>query len=359
MSDQQRTEIDLSRRRLLQVGGAGAIAATAGCLDLFDDGAGDVPDYATYVPVSESDDGDGEEAFVVYLDIEALNELEDQEEDGGGSGGDDFPDDPVLGFPIAGSFVLLLFAGFTLGFAGLGGLIDEEDDSFDSQVGEFMLAGNAVVMTGDIDTAEIGETLTSAGDEETFGPSYEEVDEIGDYTVYADPSNEGEDEMRYAVGSEEIFLGSEGELQQAIETANGERERAHEAFDEFEWLLSAAGHGTMVTGAYSPDGDLSEGESGEESTDPEGEFEDFQAIESADGGLGSLTFDDDNREVNAEFALTFEELSEDTRSELEDSLGSLAEESSVEFDDNRVTAEATYSEEALAEASGGTQGGSP
>jgi len=335
MPEKNGVDVQLSRRRVLQATGAGAVAATAGCMGLFEDEEG-VPDYASYVAVSENDAGN-DEVFIAYMDFEALNELDDEGEDSGED--DDFPEDPMLGYPITGAVALLLFAGFTIGTTGLAPLVDDKDDSLDSQVSELLLASPAIAMIGDMETDEIGEVLT-AESENAFSTTYEEVDEFEGYTIYGSGDESG-DATRFAVGGDEIFVGEQADIEKAIEIAAGDRERAHETFDEVEWLLSEAGRGMMVTGGYSPDGGL------EEAEETSGDGPEYPAIESAQGGMGSLEFDEDDREVSAEFALSFDDLGSSTQEELENSLGADADDSSVDVDDDRVTAEATYSEDAL------------
>lgn len=343
----------LSRRRLLQLGAAGAAVATAGCSGILgDDDGGDVPGYASYLPVT-GEDGDSEgEAFVAYLDIAALDELPDSEDSGGGGGSDTVPSDPMLGFPLSGA-VALAFVG-ALSLAPLGfsstfsGSESDGGDSDDSEppIDEMLIAGSGVVVTGDFDTDALGERVTSEN-ENSLRPALEQVDEIGDYTVYANPDPAGEEQTRYAIGSEEIVIGTQEEIQRVVDVINGDSQPAHEAFDEFRWLLSEAGDGLIVTGGYSPDGEFTGGDSEDGEGESDSFTQEFEELEAANGGVGSLDFDSDAQQATARLALSFDELSDEQRSEIESSLGGLSEDISVEFEDNRVTAEGTYSEGSL------------
>jgi len=355
--DANRPTVKVRRRQLLRIGEAGAIAAAAGCIGFLDDGSDhDVPGYASYVPVTENDDGDGEGGFVAYLDIAALEALPDSGQSGdGGQGDDSLPEDPLLAFPLSGAIAVAFLGAFSLAPLGFGSLFDSNGDSdvSDAPIEEMLLSGSGLILTGEFDTDALHEQVT-AENEDSFRPALEQVDERSGYTIYASPDSTDDEESRYAISSEDILVGTQEELDRAIETAAGDRERAHEAFEEFAWLLSEAGDGMIVTGGYAPDGELSGGDTeqnGTESTD----LAEFEEIESANGGVGSITFDDDAEELTAQLALSFEDLSEETRSDIEDAVGSLSEDASVDFDDGRVTAEATYREETFEEATGSEQ----
>lgn len=342
----------IDRRTLLQLGGVTAVTASAGCMGVLDDG-GDSSGTAGYGKyLSATDD----EVFFVYADMEGLEALEDDEEDGGQSGGNISEiGEPLLSGPLGGIFLITFSAGFTLGPAGLGGLIETgEETDLESQGNELLLSNEVLIVTGDLDTDEIAERLQSVPEDEPFAVSYEETDEIGGYTLY-EPANqeEGGQEMSLiAVGSEELLSSqSREQIQSAVDTINGDG-RATDEFDEFQWLFDTAGDGLIAFGGYGPDGfeGPGEGDDSNQEGETDGPLDD---IGNANGIVSSLSFSDSD--VNAILAASFDELGEDQQSEVESSLQSDRTEVSVEFDGGRLTAEATYSEDVLDEAMGSGQ----
>jgi hypothetical protein len=348
MADNGADKLTIDRRQVLQAGGAGLVAATAGCLGfLDDDDSSDVPSYASYVPVTENDDGN-EGATVVYLDIAALEELPSDENSDDGSGSDDLPEDPMLALPLTATIAVGVIGGLMLMPLGFENVLDgNETDSSSTPIEEMLFTGSGLVLTGEFDTDALDDRLT-AENEDSLRPAMEQVDERGEYTIYAnpDPDPEQEEPNRYAIRGEDIVIGTEAELETALDVIVGDADPAHERFDEFAWLLSEAGNGTMLMGAYSPDGGLTE-DSEENGTQPTSGMAALESIESATGALGSLTFDDDGKQGTARLAVSAEEFAEETRSELEEAVGSSGEDVEIEFDDGRMTAEATYSEETI------------
>lgn len=345
---------DVSRRRLLQLGGAAGLAATAGCSGILgDDGDTDVPEYASYVTVTEAEDTDGEQAFAAYLDIAALNALPDSDQSAGGGQNDDLPEDPMLALPLSGAFLIAFLGAFTLSPLGFGSVFDDTSESDgETPVDEMLLSGSGLVLLGEFDTEALDEQLTSQNDN-TLAPTLEQIDETGGYTIYGSASTESGsgNQTRYAVSAEEIFVGKQTELDRLISLAGGDRDPAHESFEKFGWLLSQAGHGDIAFSAYAPDQNLSNVGSTDEnsSSGTQGGLAEFDAFESATGAASSLTFDDSGETLTAQFALTGEDFSGGAREEIESTLGNRTSDASVEFDDNRVTAEATYEKGALEE----------
>lgn len=334
---------NLTRRQALQLGGATALIAVAGCIGDDDDTGGttgDAPAYAEGIPTVD------DEVFILYLDIEGLDELEDEledEDDGPQDDDSEFGEieDPLLGLATAGLIGIAFVAGFAFIGTGLSGILDDEDE-FETSISELYLANDAVVAGGDIDTDEVDDALTDVP-EGGFMTAYEQVDEVGNYVFY-EPAD-GNQEQVLAVSDNRILLGdTRPEIDPIVETDSGDRAPAIEEYEAFEWLLSTAGHGHLVFAGYSPDGFEDE-----EPAEVEGETDEFEEIIGANGLSSSLTLGD--REMNADLALEFDELSEETRAEIEELLeeetAALAETYSLEFDGNRVVASATYSEDAL------------
>jgi hypothetical protein len=351
MTDNNANRLTMGRRQLLQAGGAGLVAATAGCLGFFGDDGGGVPEYASYVPVTENDNGN-EGAAVAYIDIAALEQLPESEQSGDGSDSDQLPQDPMLALPLSGVIGLAFIGAFSLAPLGFEGTFqDGSSDGSSSPIDEMLLSGSSIVLTGSFDTDALDERITTES-EDSLRPRLEQVDERDKYTIYASTDSAQEEPTRYAISGDDIVIGTASEIEPTLDVIVGDAEPAHEAYDEFAWLLSEAGDGMMVTGGYSGEGSLSETDDGQDGSGSGTSTPALESIESANGAVGSLTSDEDGQQGTARLALSFEDLPEETRSELESAVGSDSDDTSIEFDDGRMTAEATYSEEQI-QGSGG------
>jgi hypothetical protein len=399
---------DLSRRRALQLSSVAGVAALAGCTGILDDGGdggsdGDVPGYATYLAPGADD-----ATLVVFLDIEGLRGIEDDFEDVDANATEE-PEDPLLSLPANG-LLILAFAQFSLSATGLDALVDtagggngqnESEDGqgsgreFETEISQQLLANEATVLVGDIDTAEIEEVLGTTPEDALFQQAFERVDAVGDYDIYqpvgtsggGDGSDgdggtgggngdggtgggngdggtgggNGDGVQTVGVSSEEILSGSSREqVERVVEAVGGDRERSFERFDEFEQLLETAGDGQLVFGGHGPEGfgdAVEESESNNESDptpDPGGTGPGNESDPSADLGevgtanaiVSSLNFDSDS--IEAELAASFDEdVPEDVQSEIEAEFGTEAADLSTEFDGNRVTLRASYDPESL------------
>ena len=419
-------EFSLSRRRALQLSGAVGVGALAGCLG--GGGGSSVPSYAQYLAPTEND-----EVTVFYTVLE-----ESVTEDGGNESGSrnqtaEQPQDPLLSGALSPALAIAFFSGFTLGPTGLDALLGTDagfafggetdgnetggneseggtGEEFETEVDEMFLIGDTVVMAGTIDTDEVDELLgeTATGPFGFIPLRYEQSGEVGNHALYAPElavdetdgnvsvGGEGESNGQpVAVGEEEILLGPETEIERILDAKSGERERASDAFADFEWLLETAGSGDTAVATYGADGVPDDSEEGNESgtgpgvdgpgpgepgvdeggagvgegdsgpgsgvgSDPGtgggnesgGDFEEsLQELSQEPLGVaGSGVFDEDSEEVEAEFAAVFEgELSEDDRELIEDEFGTEAEDVSFEFDGSRMSVTGTYSEAVLDE----------
>lgn len=337
----------LGRRNFLKVGGVATLTATAGCLGVLDDGdgdgGGDVPEYEQYLATGD------DEVFFAYADFEGLEEIEDQSDGDGGGGEGDFGDldEPLLAAPMAGIFLLAFGAGFTLASGGLGGLFgDQEESDLESRADQVLVVNEVTVVAGDLDTDEIDGRLTSEQESDFFAVQYEVDEEVDGYTFYAPP--EDAEAPVFAVGENELVAASERSGVKSVIDAIGGDGRATGEFDEFEWLLEAAGDGLIALGGYGPDGfeepDAGSEESGQEQPNPD---EALSELDGANGVVSSLGFSDE--QADATLAASFDDLDEDQRGTIESDLESDRVDVSVEFDGGRVTANATYSEDVLDE----------
>lgn len=355
----------------------------------------EVPEYADWLTTTDAGG-----VFYVYMDWEAGDAVgadgstaTPAQAPGTSDGtGQDTPDDPMLGLPMSGAFVVAFGAGLGLAPFGLGGLLGqggggmgggmggggagtEESSQLSSRASEVLFTNSAIVLIGDIDPDEIDERLTSEP-ESMFAQQFEAGEEIAGYTVYEPVESTategvmggatGGSDSAIAVGDGAVLFRSSDEgtdgpveaLRGPIETAAGERTRATDEIDDFAWLLANGGNGDISFGGYgqaleetatptptpTPDdgmggigGQMGGGETG---ATGDGLGADYAVLEDANGIASSLTVGESSG-GSGEFAGIVPDADE---SALRETLGSSAAESSVEIDGERVTATATWDE---------------
>ena len=352
----------LTRRNVLGVAGASMATGIAGCLGSNEGGNGngngdgsDLPEYHRWLTT----DSNGSLSYV-YVDWNHLSNLEsgNQSTSNATTGSQS---DPMLGLPITGMMAAAFVVGFGLSAYGLSGMINysqsgtetDETGGMNSKSDAMLSTNEAIVLTGDIDTEEVDGILTAEPEGFSLSKQYEQTDEIGDYAVYTPVNEEGSEAIAVSDGalvftSRDDITEPVDAVRTPIEAAAGETERATEANDEVEWLVSTAGHGHLVVGGYGesfePAAESDDGDSGDNVSDlgsgTQDEFNmEYTELEAIDSGVSSLTFDDTGSQATGEFAAI---LGDGEASALEDSLGSSAAESSVAVEDGRVTATATW-----------------
>ncbi|WP_254769310.1 hypothetical protein [Salinilacihabitans rarus] len=329
----------LRRRDTLKLAGAAVAASTvgtAGCLDAV--GFGD-DGYDRWLAARD------EGVAFAYADVAEIDDLEeDVSPDGGGTD----PDDPLLAIPRGGAVLVGLAANVALAGTGLDALVslddDEADDAYDSTV-EGLLVTGAIVLEGQFDVEEVDELLGTA--DGLFERRYERTDELGDYDLYR-PADDGLGDGAVVVSDEVVVQvfddDPEAVVEEALDAAAGDAERAADAFDGFGWALETAGEGQLVVGAFGEDPET-EGEVAPGSEDAPDPDEAIEGVDGADGFVCSLSADAEARETVAEFAGIFSGLDDGTEADLEAVLGASATETSVEIEDGRVTATATWRDE--------------
>ncbi|SEP65137.1 hypothetical protein [Natrinema salaciae] len=351
-----------NRRNVLKLAGASLATGVAGCLGSNEEngngtGGGDEPPAYTRWLAADDDGGVG----YVYVDLTTFENADTGNESTGGESNTDVQADPMVGLPMAGTVAAAIVVSFGLSAYGLEGMVDygqsEEQaggtESMDSSVDAMISTNEAVVLTGDIDTAEVDETLTTEPEGFSFTEQYERTDEIGDYPVYTPVDGEGNGSI--AVGDSALVFTAGGDtddptgaIRTPIEAAAGDVERATDELEAFDWLVSQAGHGDFVVGGYGnefePDATETAGDGGGNFSDIENGSQDgfdaeYSELEGLEGGVGSLTLDEDGTQATGEFAAILGDADADA---LEESLGSSAAESTVEVADGRVTASATW-----------------
>lgn len=356
----------MDRRTMLTVAGASLIAGTAGCLGSSgESGNGDgngtgsenePPAYSRWLATGD-DGGVG----YIYVDLTTFESTDTGNESTGSEPTEETDADPMIGLPMIGTLSAAIVVSFGLSAYGLEGMVDygqsggqtDGTESLDSSAEAMISTNEAIVLTGDIDTAEVDETLTTEPEGFSFTEQYERTDEIGDYDVYTPVDGDGTDAI--AVGESALVFTASGDvddpigtIRTPIETAAGDAERATDELEVFEWLVSRAGRGDFVLGGYGeefePDEGTSATDSGGNVTDIESGGQDeidaeYSELEGLEGAVSSLTLADSGTQATGEFAAILGDADADA---LEDSLGSSAAESSVEIEDDRVTASATW-----------------
>lgn len=239
--------------------------------------------------------------------------------------------DPMVAPVSEGALGTYLYAGLDLAQYRLGRVLD--DEAFDSSVEELLRTPDAFVALGTIDPAEIDARVTAEPEAE-FIRQLERTDELGAYDVY---TSVDADDAAIAVGDDALAVASEaddpiGTLETVVGTAEGDLDRATDGSEAFAWALSSAGDGDAVVGRHGP-------ETGD------GGLVDFgyEELEDADSVVSSLTVEDPETSAG-EFAAVIDNPDE---AALEDLLGASGEDPSVEVDGDRVTATATWREEAV------------
>ena len=387
----------MQRRTILALAGSATVsmAAMAGCLGSDDDEQGDdeqddddaettdeqeddpmddrieerpaagtLPDYTRWIP------GDGEES-IVYADLTVPREYEEQfstlfgedslVSEAEDEGGDGEPTDPMIE-PVGGFAAILLIAGFTVDQTGLSGLLDDgmngETDAgpaFETTIDEVLITNGALVMSGDIDTAEVDNALTAAvtdeDDEMLQTIEYEADGSIGEYDRYR-PLEGSLNSI--AVGDDAIVMETEADvsaLEPVIGAKTGDRDRATETNDDFEWLLSSIEHGHIAVGGYdeSFEDDTDTGDDLDEGTEDNDTPEDaLSELEGPGGFASSMTMTDDGGATGA-MALVAATIDDAEADELEASIGMSATTADVDMGIDWLTATATWEEAALTE----------
>ncbi|AGB37843.1 hypothetical protein [Natronococcus occultus] len=320
-----------TRRDVLKLAGTTTAIATVGTTGAATVARQDdeLPAYGRWLTLE-----DGALEFT-YLDWAALeefvaDELEAAEPDEEVPA--EYEADPMIAPVSEGALGTYLYAGLDLAQYRLGRLLDD-GETFESTVEELLRTPAAFVALGAIDPAEIDARLT-AEPEAGFITQLERTDGIGAYDVYTPVDA---DDAAIAVDEDALVVATESEdpiaaLETIVDAADGETERAIEDSEPFSWVLESAGDGDAVVGQYGP----------EAGTEGLADFE-FEELEDAEAIVSSLTVEDAETSTG-EFAAVVDEPDEPA---LEALLGASGENQSVEVDGDRVTATATWREEAV------------
>lgn len=331
----------LSRRRFLVSLGATAAVAGAGCLENGDD----TPEYTDWLPAD-----DGVTFGAVDLDVAA-----ETGDDGPGllpflfpapQDGDDgerpveLPgrdlrdrEDPLLATPFEVSGAVLAGGFFGLWSTGLSYLTEREE----SAAADRILSVDGVgVATGTFDTERADERLRASPDTPFGGSAYEQVDETDRFTHYEVVDSQDGIE-RVAVSGERILFGNNrAAIERIVETREGDRTRAVDAFDRFARLVEVVGDGQLVAGWHSTlDEAILLGD-----TDDWG-IRELLALEETDFAT-SVSLNPDENSLTADIATRSDALSAESTEQLREQLGGQSQAYSVTVEDGQLSVSGTY-----------------
>lgn len=312
---------------------ATALLAGAGCLST---GGDDRPAYTDWVPAD--DDGF---AFA-YAEFDITAETEDDDirllpfllpapSDDGNERPVELPDgalgsreDPLLSFPVDTGGWVLAGAHFAFWGAGLRSLVERGQSE---TVEQLLAVGDVAVGTGEFDTDALDRRLRSDSGSE-FGSAYERVEDTGAFRFYERTETEAslDNVDAVALGEDRVVIGPDRDaVERVLETTRGERSRAVDSSDAFDWLVETAGDGNSAVGWHGPleIGSLF-GETGGELA--------RELFTTADDVLASVTLDPETGEVTVDVAVHSDSLPADRRDTLESTFGGDDRETSVSAD---------------------------
>jgi hypothetical protein len=262
---------------------------------------------------------DAGEVSVAYADFEAIQ-----------TAGGEFDnliegsEDPMLLLP-AEATRLAVTGSTVLDTLGLGPLVGDQESDLESEVDALLLVGGTFVALGTVAPGEISERLQQGTDQRApFGPG----EETGPYTVY---ETTGDRTTTVAVSSTDIVVANDrSSVERTLGAVQGERERATEAIEAFNWVLGEiddpdvvfAGHGTSPE---SPEDDSS-----------------ANALSDATSFVAAHTFSDDR--LSAEVAAVYPstEALEGATERLETAFGSDTQDTLFDFGTDRVSVTGIY-----------------
>lgn len=334
----------LDRREFLALGALGTAAAIGGCLqESSDRGA-----YSDWIPASRNGQ------LVAAIDFSIASESETAQELFPmivPSSDDERPtyapafrnvddlDDPLLTVPLrmGGSQIGLYL--LSLSVAGLGQVVERAGQSDGIQT--VVVADGTLVATGDFDVSEAADKLRS-GTSGMADVAHEKRGERGDFAIYETTAPETDS----ALGLSEtaiVLADDRDSVVGTIEAERGERPRATERNDAFDWLVDAAGDGHVVFGWERPVSlDRSSFGTAHERApdvlDPE-----------RHSALTSIHFGPDDDRFTARFAMVADgELAASTRERLTDELGTSSDDVSTTVGNgDRLSVTGTYANDAI------------
>jgi len=332
----------LDRRRFIELGTTATAAAFAGCW-----GTSQSPTYTDWIPAA------GESTLTAYLDLTVSRRtskidpvmpmfLPSSDDTSPSQFTPDLPaadevDEPLLALPLRTGGALIAVSGLSLVVAGLGYLIDLEAPA--DGVTELFLANGTTIGTGEIDVARADDALRR-GREGAFGDiAHEVVDEAGEFTIY-EPTSDADAAVALSDAAV-VVSDARSNVRTAIETWRGDRSRAVDDDETFEWVSNTAGSGDLLVGWVGPV-ELADYYWGSENPDPATDVVTQQA-----SVLSSLTFAPESKEVRTDLALQSDDVPALSQSQLETQFELSGDRSSITIDGDRVSATTTFTEDDL------------
>lgn len=332
----------LDRRNVLRGCGALAIVSLAGCLgddDETDDQTDDLPEHAEYIVEHE------DQVELAYATQEAFDEITgmDQEDDADAQALLD-PDDTLLWASLITVGAATAAGGLRLSNAGIDELLEEDDrDDWETTVDEIIGINDTTVLSGDIDTGEIGDELEATPEDERLALEFEVAEESDGFTIY-EPVEDGLDDL-FALSEDYIVTSDErGHFDAVLDHLQAEREPLASEMEELEWALKETGQADLVLAGYSGEVDADGGQDDEAEVGDEGDqAHSSTEIDEANAFTVATTLD--GEEMDIEMAATWEEeLTDEAAEEIDADFGSHADDRSMDIEGDRVTASGMYEE---------------
>lgn len=324
----------LTRRGFLAGSLAATVTAITGCTSAPSDDAEPSTDW---VPASTDGTVAAYLDFTLSADASHINPVlplivpsDDRQGDGTGLelplSNVDKIQDPLLEFPLETGGSVIGGGALSLALIGLGKLVDPARPTED--VTELVVTDDATVGLGDIDTDGVDETLRTGPDRSQF----DVVGERDDYTLYGSGT---EIDAFVAVDDTAVVVADTRRQASAVlDARHGDRNNVTAVNDTFASLLETTDAGDVRIGWQPPI------ELGQHTVGPDGADPASSLVKTDDVVASSVTFQPNDDEVTADFAL--EAADKVVSTTFKDRLGGASTERSLSLDDRRVTASATY-----------------
>lgn len=333
--------LELTRRRLLELGSAATAVSVAGCF-----GAPGSEGPRAWFP-----SGTGS-LLTAHLDLEVTrqtsnvdpviplflpsNDREDPTEFVPNLPPAEEIDDPLVRFPLTAGGQVIGVSALALVAAGLGHLIDPEAST--RELTELVAVDDTVIGIGDIDVARAEESLRS-GTGSAFGQiKFTEAGQNGQYTLYEANTDEGS----FIALSDDAVVGAEAKdsVRTAIETRRGDHERVVATDATAKWLFDTVGASDLSVGLLGPV-DLEDyyWDGGDVNTP-------IELLAGRENLVSGLSFAPEKEEITATLAVQESGLDDTVRNRFETRMGSAVDASSSVRDD-RLVASDTYTDDVL------------
>ncbi|MFD1588480.1 hypothetical protein ACFR9U_15985 [Halorientalis brevis] len=332
----------LNRRRFIELGTTATAAALAGCWR-----TNQTPSYTEWIPATAGSTLTGYIDLTVSaktskidpvlpLILPSSDDTTSAQFTPNLSGLDEI-DDPLLKLPLKTGGQVIATSALSLVVSGLGYLIDLQTPS--EGVTELLIANQTTIGTGEIDVARADKSLRN-GREGAFGEiNHETVSETGEFTIY-EPSTDVDAAVALS-DSGVIVADTRSKVRTAIETWRGNRNRAVDDNDTYEWLSNTVGSGDLLVGW---DGPVQLADYYWESEDPSLVTD---IVTQQVDVFSSLTFAPESRKIRTDLALQSDDVERMSRAQLKAQFGMSKKQGSLSINGNRLSVTTTLSEDDL------------